>query len=239
MNTVRHWWVTVATLCVAALLAGEGHAWQVHVNGTFPGGYNWGKAVALDGAGNIIAGGETSNLTFVPPDFTVAKLSPLDGAEIWRFVIAGGGGALDVAVDGAGNVLAGGGLGSDGAVVKVDGATGTELWRYTMQGAFNGGYVNRIAPTQDGDVVAVETLFDTSQNAHFLVVRLASATGAEIWRRQITGLKPDSEGWSVAVDPAGDVIAAGRTEGQYQSLATIAKLDGATGTEKWRMVLLD
>src|SRR5207253_6796718 len=59
----------------------------------------------------------------------------LVGAEAWAWQTSlsdtGSGAFRAAAVDSAGNVIASGATGGDFTVVKLDGATGTELWRQT------------------------------------------------------------------------------------------------------------
>jgi cysteine-rich repeat protein len=142
---------------------------------------------------------------------------------------AGSGAALSVRADSMGDVVAAGFIddgssGADFAVVKLAGATGTELWRQVL-----------IGPGTDDR--AVDVAFDAAGNAvvtgttsalggdQFTVAKLASGDGHVLWRTEVT---TGFQGLAVIVDRAGDVVAGG------SGAVTVVKLDGATGAEKWR-----
>ena len=81
-------------------------AWQTDISGTAGGGVF--NASVVDGCGNVVAAGATTN-TDTGNDFTVVKLDGTSGAELWRQVIPGGG-ANAVTVDEDGNVVAAGAI---------------------------------------------------------------------------------------------------------------------------------
>ena len=90
----------------------------------FPGG--GGQAVAIDGT-NVVAAGAAPGTQV--PNFYVVKLSSAC-TLLWQYRLMDGlaevfANARAVAVDEAGDVFAGG----SGFVVKLDGASGAELWR--------------------------------------------------------------------------------------------------------------
>jgi len=187
-----------------------------------------GARVAVDGAGNVVAAGNIDDGFYsTKRDFTVAKFAGATGNELWRQVINGTRNeddtALAVTVDGAGDVIAVGaldnaGTGSDFAVLKFAGGTGTELWRQEIDGGPPDPYPYldyALAVTVDGagDVVVAGIL-----GSGYAVIKFAGGTGAELWR-QSAGPGP------VAVDSASDVIVNG---------GGIAKLAGSTGMELWR-----
>ena len=78
--------------------------WRQVINGT-ANGEDQALAVAVGGAGNVIAAGFTTN-SGTGSDFTVIKFNGADGAELWRQVINGtanaGDQALAVTVGGCG-----------------------------------------------------------------------------------------------------------------------------------------
>lgn len=190
-----------------------------------PGGAD---AVAVDAAGDVIASGS------IQFDFTVVKLDDVTGAELWRTDLQGtaGGGLADaVAVDGAGDVVAAGhvantGTPSDLAVVKLDGTTGAELWRYEVNGSH---------PTSTDDAAAV--VLDTSGDAFvaggtsndsgtFFVARVDGTNGMEVWRAEIA----DGRARAIALDATGGLIAGGHLSDSY----AVVRLDPADGSEIWR-----
>jgi cysteine-rich repeat protein len=157
-------------------------------------------AIALDRAGNPVAGGVTDlfraeHRTYTAT-FTVLKVDAASGAQLWRFAGAPGGQetARAVAIDRAGDVLAGGttGAGGDGCVfssspyivtrcaftvVKLSGTTGTELWRRTLPGArFDG--AQAVAADAANDALAAGTSgAGFASTGSFTVVKLAGASG--------------------------------------------------------------
>jgi cysteine-rich repeat protein len=149
--------------------------------------------------------------------------------------------ALAVAVDGAGDVLAGGytGAGMAGtqfAVVKLAGSTGQERWRrvllstdLTVTNAAMAVLVDRTT----NDVVAVgQTSADAGRQV--TVVRLAATTGAILWRRDFPGTLDGRRGAPAALDSAGDVVVVGMIVDTNKPEFTIVKLTGATGGDIWR-----
>jgi hypothetical protein len=159
-----------------------------------------------------------------------------------------GGVASTVAVDDAGDVIAAGGLDGPFAVVKLAGASGTELWRRTIPGAIGSGSAAKTIVDADGDVIAAGWLSNGSLPgaSDFAVVKLNGATSAELWHQEISGtgtpdlpLIVDDLARDVAVDPNGDVLAVGRL---YNAPPlgfdfTVIKLAGTTGAELWRREL--
>ena len=128
-------------------------------------------------------------------------------------------------VDSASDVVA---AGAAFGVVKLAGSTGTEVWRTTPLG----GDAKSLAVDSAGDVVVGGT-----STHDFTVVKLSGSTGAELWRVTLTGNSPsfDDVAYAVAVDPSGDVVAAGYVFSYPpgNEMVTI-KLAGSTGTEVWR-----
>jgi len=102
-----------------------------------------------------------------------------------------------------------------------------------------------VALGNDGTIIAAGGIvFDalyappgaTHPDFGFLVVGLSSTTGEELWRFDAgPGIA-----FAVAVDVAGDVIAAGRTTmSAVLPQLTLVKLAGATGAELWRRNRVD
>src|SRR5262245_56455378 len=93
-----------------------------------------------------------------------------------------------------------------------------------------------VAVGASGDVFAAGRLNNLSTGFDFVVMKFSKTTGSEIWRREINGTDGGFEyALSLAVDPFGDVIAAGRTHNTatHYDFAVI-KFSGATGAELWR-----
>lgn len=165
------------------------------------------NVVAIDPSGDVLAAGLLDDESYV------VKLAGATGAVLWS--VAGdpdGTEALDLAIDGGGDVV----VGIDGgAVVKLVGANGAEDWRHVEP---SGGPAVALA---GADVVA------TGQGGD--VFRLAGGTGAELWRHAFL----DNRGARhVVVSPAGAVFAAGERSTWTEPLF-VARLDGATGALEW------
>ncbi|RMF19405.1 MAG: hypothetical protein D6760_13105, partial [Deltaproteobacteria bacterium] len=222
--------------------------WRWERSGTAP-GLDTAYSVAIDGSGDVLAAGTFEN-SATNADFAVVKLDGATGTELWRREIDGSANtdeeAAAVVVDASGDVVVAGTLSSpatqdDFAVVKLDGTTGAELWRVLLDGSAAAGNdaAYDVALDAGGNVFAVGRLKQSSSDADFAVVKLAGETGAELWRREIDGLADSGSDGAlrVAVDPAGDVIAAGNlySPSSLDDLAVI-KFAGATGGELWRYV---
>ncbi len=149
-----------------------------------------------------------------------------------------------VAVDANGDIVAAGTLPDQFfvglhrfAVMKLAGSDGTVLWRREITGTNERSNLNEataVVVTPDGDVVAAGyTMFEILV---FTVVKINGATGELIWRRGIQGSGQNNGAYaqSVALDANGDVVAAGNSVIEADSLLTTVKLAGATGEVIWR-----
>lgn len=211
-----------------------------------------GAAVAFDPAGNVIAAGGRRLDPDEHGDLVVEKRAAADGSLLWRFSLPGqeaDANANAVVVDAAGDAFVAGELSrasfanakpSTFLVVKLDGATGAEVWRYAIPAT---GHRGATSPAQDivllpdGGVVASGSTH-TPDGQQFTVVRL-DAGGTEVWRTNLMGSTFGGTNIAsvVAVDPAGNIVAGGYTENVVTFLDfTVAKLSGATGTQLWRYV---
>lgn len=228
-----------ALAAVPLVLPRHAQAWRQEIDG------GRATAVALDGGGDVVATGSIG-APDTARDFAVLKYDGATGAEIWRYTRDGtetpAGLDLDegaaVAVDPMGDVLAAGRLHNTGSrtdfvVVKLAGGTGAELWRVEIDGPFTGigesDEAKALALDAAGNAIAVGHLCTTGAQHDLIAVKLAAATGAELWR-----VEEDAGGFedgrTVALDAAGDVVVGGVVDGT----ASILKLAGATGAELWR-----
>jgi hypothetical protein len=214
--------------------------WRQVINGSAT-GFDQALAVTVDAAGDVVAAGFITNSGTLA-DFTVLKLDGVSGAERWRQVINGStninDGAFAVAVDAAGDVVAAGstvnsGTGSGFTVIKFDGASGAEQWRQVINGPANG-FDRALAVTVDaaGDVVAAGVITNTGTELDFTVIKFSGASGAERWRQVINVTANSNDvAFAVAVDAAGDVVAAGRTESTSAPGFIVVKLRGTDGRD--------
>lgn len=229
---------TNTDLAVVKLAAADGaEIWRTVVHS----GYDNGTAVAVDAGGDVVAGGGfwIGNTT---RDVVVLKLAGATGVETWRWVLSAAPNdtnhVFDVAVDGAGDVIAVGTFQNALGAVKLDGTTGAQIWRASLD-AYSEPTAVVLGGT--GDVFVPAFLSVGTAGDDFGVLRLSGTTGAELWRYSTRG-----EGWafavngarSLALDAAGDVVAAGEivNHATYQDIAVV-KLAGATGSEVWRTVI--
>jgi outer membrane protein assembly factor BamB len=210
------------------------------------------NAVAVDAVGDVIAGGAIPKAG-PRPGFAVVKLDRASGGERWRYSAASStapgfaDGVSKVAVDAAGNVVAVGavtnpGTQADFTVIKLNSATGVELWNQTLNGTANGfDRANAVAVDAAGDVFASGFLANTATGSDFTVVKFDGRTGAERWRQVLPAPGGCCVGGAqtVDVDDAGDVVVAGWTLNPDASpnYFTIVKFDGFSGVERWRRII--
>ncbi|HSP95734.1 MAG TPA: PQQ-binding-like beta-propeller repeat protein [Candidatus Dormibacteraeota bacterium] len=198
------------------------------------------NAVAIDGANDVIIAG-AGNV-----GFAVAKLAGTDGTVLWQYVIPGGI-AFAVTVDANGDVIAAGYAlnvpnDDDATVVKLDGATGVELWRHNSDsGAGRADFAFALALDAAGNVVTAGGGQGPVGTEYFTVEKISATDGSGLWRYAVPGNDPsfpEAQAVAVAVDAAGDVIAAGETSNVGNTLDfAVVKLDGASGTERWSQAL--
>jgi hypothetical protein len=178
----------------------------------------------------------------------VVKLAGPSGTELWRDHVQGitvsSGAGSDVAVDAAGDVVAGGIVNEhnvsvgDFTVAKLAGPTGQELWRRSISGSCCYSEALRVAIDPAGDVVATGRVAGPILGSHaadydMAVTKLAGSTGTTLWARQLGAGINDSAG-DVAIDAAGDVLAAGafsEAPGAYSGSFAVAKLSARTGSD--------
>ena len=152
-------------------------------------------AVAVDGAGNVYAAGYVGDGVIFNNnlDYLVVKLGP-DGTERWAQRYNGPGNNTDlahhVAVDGAGNVYAGGfsyGLGYDWATLKFSG-TGALLWerRHSGPGAADDRPAD-MALGPDGNLVLTGQTRNTGDGQTADIETLTyDPQGTIVWQRRFT-----------------------------------------------------
>ena len=202
--------------------------WTYQIFGSAPASTDGAGAIATDAASAVVIAGALEN-TGSDHDFAVAKVDATTGAELWTFETTGAGMEIDrahaVAVDASGDVFACGVirqpvLDARFVVMKLDGATGAEMWRYEST---DEGWCQDIALDSGGFPIAGGREFGKE------VKRFDPATGAIAWEAALSVSEVDA----LTVDGSDDVFVAAT------DLAIVsAKVDGATGTEVWRTTLL-
>lgn len=197
------------------------------------------QSIAADPNGDLIAVGTRSRPDADGERMIITKYSGTTGAELWQYVppsgFAGPGEGTSVAVNSAGEIFAGGSLSENAAinypdfvVLKLNGASGAELWRYTLPSlAGHGGRVWSMTLDPSGNVISGGHAVRIGW-CDWSVVKLDPGTGAELWQSvfDIGGCDNVS---AVGVDSGGNVIATGGN-----GLFVTMKLSGADGSVLWR-----
>jgi uncharacterized delta-60 repeat protein len=224
------------------LLPAAAHGWTTLLNGTAPGA-DGANAVQIDAGGNVVAAGFTTNAGS-DGDFTVAKFA--GGPEVWRRNVGGTGNAVDqasaLALDAAGNAVAVGftinaGTDLDLTVVKLAAADGHVLWRRDFNGTVGQfDLATAVAVDGGGDVLVGGALQNRAEGFDFVVLKLAGANGAEIWRAQPAATVADAfnVATAVAVDADDNVTATG----SFDDAFAVARFAKATGAPMWGPVKL-
>jgi outer membrane protein assembly factor BamB len=219
------------------------------------------EQVLIDPAGDVVVGRRDIGERL----FSVYKFSGASGETLWRHTIGPlpkhGPFVHAVSLDAAGNVVAGAGLrvsycATELAIVKLQGAAGTELWRRSLRGGFVGtaeceddvwNQAVAVAVDETGDVIANGSIvgFRDEDPYHSplyqgIVLKLSGDDGAEIWRGE-TSLGPtqfyteERLQSSLAIDSEGDVVITGAGIGpDFRHTLTVEKLSGVNGARLWR-----
>jgi len=222
------------------------------------GGAEWVVDIALDAAGNAILVGSTRSslpgqTTAGDYDAYVRKYDP-SGNELWtrQFGTAGEDFAIDVAPDGAGNVVMVGdtagvlagvaGAGALDAFVRRYDAAGTLLWTRQF-GSSSDDFALGVAVDGAGNAFVVGGTDGTlpgqaSSGGSDAYTRKYDPTGNTLWFHQF-GTPGADEGEAVAVDPTGAAYLVGRTEGSLGEGGSAGGFDayvqkvGPAGNPMW------
>ena len=220
------------------------------------------EAVAVDTAGNSFVSGGTLGAF---PGFSnpgglsqaiVAKFDP-NGKMLWlqQIPLAGVSDLSSIAVDGNGDVLAGGTTrrasdppGESASVVKLSGATGDQIWYQQYGTSGSSDVLEAVAVDSARNAfVSVNTSgpFPGTSNQNLsdmYVLKLNGASGNQIWMQQFTGKSGELLPYlpSLAVDSSGDVVAGGISSpsgigfiGMPGEQNLLFKLNGVTGSTVW------
>jgi len=219
---------------VVKLAGSDGHElWRREVEASVPRGFAQrpdGSIVVSDDAGIVALDAET-------------------GAELWS---AAADGALRfLASDATGDLFAVLVLpriefGPPGnlIVVKLDGASGGEIWRREFDGTGTGGGGSDIsydggtglAVDEAGDVVVAGWLTNASDRPNYaqqdaFVAKLAGASGDEQWRAVLAGPSGgDDSAYSLRIAPGGDPVVGLH----FDQRARVMRLSGASGAVAWQ-----
>ncbi len=203
-----------------------------------------GYAVAVDAANHVFVAGSLYS------DFAVVKLHGDTGEELWSERVTGSRqSSSDVAfalvLDSQGDAIAAGQLeneetGSDFVVIKFDGATGDEEWRYVFDGSLVGDSNDRArAVTVDpfDDVLAVGRAESTDDGIDWYAVKLSGVNGARAWHRVIDGTRTgrtEDQAAAVAAAPDGDALVAGKlSNADSGGDFAVFRLAASNGATRW------
>ena len=216
------------------------------------------QAVALVGS-RVVVAAAIDGPTYDRTRFAALGLDLESGEDAWRLTRDGdadGRDAATLAIPGIdGEVLVAGrivsrGSKEDGLLLDLDAASGDARWERNLNATDPGdGEAIGVAVDPTGDAIVGGVTSDPATAADVTVVKLAKASGAEVWRARIDGaLHTDDSGGAVVADASGDVFVAAATidgpglpppDPRLPGTAplvnvSVVRLDGDTGAELWR-----
>ena len=208
----------------------------------------------LDGVGGVAvdASGDVFAIGAIGRSLTVRKLVGATGDLLWQHQLPLSGGS-SVTVVAGGDVIVAGRVaigpksfgGGDFFVERLAGASGAQIWATQINGTYaldpfhlgDGASAARVDAA--GDVVAVGLLGNRGLSRDFAVIKFDGASGAERWRQLIDGGKDPHDqarsmsadsAFALALDPLGDVVAAGALHNDVEEQFAIVKLSGLSGS---------
>ena len=216
--------------------------WQTQFSG-LASGIDFGIAIGVDRAGNVIVGGNVWNGT--DDDMVTVKFAAADGAVLWSRTFAGAAGAGDyvfaLKVDGDDNVIVTGeatasfGSTSDWKTIKYAAADGAVLWETSYAGAGNGLDIpyGIAVDAANNVIIAGDTHNGTDLDAK--IVKYGAVNGAVLWEQTFAGVGGgDDIFYALALDAAGDAVATGFTfNGVADNDWNTVKYRGADGVQVW------
>ncbi|APV50823.1 hypothetical protein BWI17_14670 [Betaproteobacteria bacterium GR16-43] len=196
--------------------------------------YGFLEAVAVDGAGHVIATGSTY-VGHTEAAVTI-KFDAATGAVLWTAIVYQIGRGTAIAIGPGNHVYITGyanfpDLG-DMTAVKLDSASGAVLWAGSYPGvqADGGAHGGAIVVDAAGDAY-VTGQSGPASGLTFQVARFSGANGSLTWSRGIGGV--GGRGRDLRIDAAGDVIVVGEVEAGAGLRFCAAKLAKDTGVETW------
>lgn len=248
---------TNSDLLVVRLAADGSELWRRDIDGG-ANGFDDARAVAIVGE-RVVVAAAIDGPTFDQTRFATLGLDLATGDEVWRLTRDGDADGRDRAtvvlpgLDGevlvAGDIVSRGSK-DDGLLLDFEAAGGTVRWEENLGVTIHSdGEATGVAIAPSGDAIVGGMTDDPATGSDVTVVKLAGASGAELWRARIDGgLHLDDSGGAVAADASGDVFVAAATidgpglpspDPRLPGAAplvnvSVVRLDGATGAELWR-----
>jgi hypothetical protein len=203
------------------------------------------QAIALAKTGDVYVGGflNLNPIQSNPLSWVVVKLSGTRGTQLWQQQFPGAFSSDSVfalAVDDAGDVIAGGSFNGFFALRKLSGLDGSTLWVREIKVTDDRvGAATAVKIDSAGDVFAVG--YVAGRNQHDMcAVKVSGMDGSEIWRHVIDGPSSGPDyGYGLAISPLGDIVITGQVAhytpmlGHHPDGLTVA-FSPEDGNELWR-----
>ena len=199
------------------------------------------RALAVDGDGNAILVGDTTDSNYLYSWFVV-KYAAADGSVMWGPWSGPPGQPLAVAVDGGGDVFVTG----DGAfpsskmaTFKLDGADGSVAWGPALVEG-SGNYYDQgeaLAVDEAGDVFVGGAVYNLGTSYDMATVKYRGSDGAVLWGPVL--FDGDAHGsdyvytLGMGIDTSGDVVVGGTSDRGASGDAVLLKYEADTGSTLW------
>ena len=248
---------TWADVLVVRLAPDGSQVWRRDIDGG-ANAFDGATAVAIVGS-RVVVAAAIDGPRYDRTRFAALGLDVATGDEVWRLTRDGNAGGRDeaaFAIPGIdGGVLVAGrivnrGSAQDGLLLHLDAASGVVRREQNLNATDHGeGEATGVAVDPNGDAIVGGVTTDATTAADVTVVKLAKASGAELWRARIDGaLHFEDTGGPLVADASGDVFVAAATidgpglpppDPRFPGSAplvnvSVVRLDGATGAELWR-----
>lgn len=145
-------------------------------------------AVAVDPAGDVLSAGRTNVIAFHGSDLLVTKIDGATGAQLWQVMYDGTDvdsfdAARGIEVEASGDVVVGGEVDYDTTgrlvtLLRLDGATGAEVWSQSIDGTEAGGSLRALDLDPSGNAVVAGVWSDKKRSHRFAAFKADGADGS-------------------------------------------------------------